>query len=68
MKKFTLGVCLHQQECSFNSEHSDLPWFDMVRLQKPLMWVSLGWKEKIAAFVQSNATFVSLLVLAIEGA
>ena len=40
----------------------------MGRLQNPLEWVSLGWKEKIAAFVLSNATFVSLLVLTIEGA
>ena len=68
MKKFTLGVCLHQQECSSNGDNSDLPRFDKGHLQNPLEWVSLGWKQKIEEFVQSNATFVSLLVLAIEGA
>ena len=36
MKKFTLGVCLHKEECSFDSDHADLPQFDMGRLQNPL--------------------------------
>ena len=45
-----------------------MPWFDMGCLQNPHEWVSLGWKEKIAALVQSNVMFVSLLFLAIEGA
>ena len=68
MKKFTLGACLHQQECTFDSEYSDLLRFDMGCLQNPLEWVSLGWKEKAEEFVQSNATFVFQLVLVIEGA
>ena len=67
MKKFTLGFCLHQQECSFDVNHPDLPRFDMGHLQNPLEWVSLRWKRKIAEIVRSNTKLVSLLVLAIEG-
>ena len=62
------AVPLHQEECKFDSDTADLPQFDMGCLENPLEWASLGWKEKITAFIQSKATFVSLLVLAIEGA
>ena len=63
MKKLALGVCLQEEECSFDSNPADITWFDMGQLQNPLEWAALRWKGKITAFIQSKVTFISLLVL-----
>ena len=66
-KKLALGVCLQEEECSFDSNPADMPRFDMGQLQNPLAWPYLGWKDKIIMFIQTKGTFICLLVIIIEG-